>query len=215
MIGIVAFVVIPSFFVTISMVRQSIFEDNARKFCKEVSRLETSHLIGNTIDYKNRNIRLVFMGDEVDSASIRVFESELLAYDLENVTLEVIQRNAGINEDDVKDMVKDYQEIIMANTKQKSSDDKKIERLENDLSDYQNTANLAEEILPEVRILFPSVTSLGLAKGRIAVTSDTLQSTPATIAIITAKPKLSQSERGRLSEWLKKRIGREDLVVWE
>lgn len=213
LIVIVAFVIIPSFFVTIRMVKQSIFENNARKFCKNVVRLETSHLIGNNIDYKKRKISLIFMGDEVDSLSIRAFENKLEAYDLNNTRLEVIQGNSGLSEDDIKQMVNHSQELLMAKDQQKSVDDKKIESLEQELVPYRTAENLVTEILPEITALFPSITSISLARGKKAEVTDTAGPSATTLAVYTTQKKLSRSDQQRLSDWLKKRTNCKELIL--
>lgn len=208
------FVIIPSLYLTVMMVHQSIFEDNVHRFFKEEVVYKNTHLINSDIDYKNRRVQLVLMGEEIDSAEIRNLKDKLPYYHLSDVNLTVVQGSAGITEEAVQNMVRSTQEHSLVTAQMLSQANEHAKVLEDELASYHRLESLVGEILPEMKALYPQVTSLTLAKGKRISETDTLStSSPATVAILIAEKKVVPAEQERIKEWLKERLDSNDLEL--
>jgi hypothetical protein len=84
------------------------------------------------------------------------------------------------------------------------------------LEKYTRLEELAAGLRPELRVLFPEVNTLGLARMTEAA-ADTVRQQPVVIAIITTDEgrRLVHGERQKLQEWLKARTAADSLLVIE
>lgn len=206
LIAIGVFVIIPSIIVTFNMVRRSIFETNAHKFCKEATEVGGAHLIGNEIDAQNRTIKLVFMGEVIDSAAIRDLQSKLPAYRLENASLSIIQGTQGIDEETVRSIVENSKNNSVATSQM-------LEALQAELEQYHSIENQSEQILREISIDHPSITAISLAQGKKTTYAE--DSTTSRIVIVTYKAdaKIGEDEHQKLTTLLKAKLNKEEVLV--
>lgn len=209
--GVGIFVILPSLYMTSQLVRKSIFEDNAHRFCREVVNLDNTHLIGSEANYDEQSLKLVLMGEEVDSACIRMVESRLVDYNLEGITLSIIQGANTITEDSVKNLLNSTEARILAANIAK--EEQKIDTLQRELNKYRQFESQTSAIYKEVRILYPQVSSLTLTQGTTVSTSADSISVPSVVAIYEVSGRMAVADQVKLKEWLKVKLGNENLVV--
>lgn len=205
------FVILPSLYMTTKLVRKSIFEDNAHRFCREVMNLENTHLIGSEANYDDHTLKLVLMGEEMDSACISMVQSRLVDYNLEGTTLSIIQGANTITEDSVKNMLSSTEARILASNILK--EEHKIDTLQNELNKYRQFETLTSGIYKEVKVLYPQVSSLTLSKGT-TVSSETDSTTvPSTVVIYEIDGRMAPADQAKLKDWLKVKLDNPDLIV--
>ena len=209
------FVIIPSLIMTLRMVHESIFRQNAHRFCKEAIQFEGTHLIGSEVDYRTRTIRLILMGEAADSTDIKQLQSQLPTYHLNDVTIDVIQGARGISQETILSMVQNSKEVAKANAEILDEKNREIEELKDELRPYQNLEALAIQIYPELQVLFPQVTSLALSQGRQLCSEgkNNVRDTKVTIATYSAKGKISNADHTRMQQWLQQRLNIAELLL--
>lgn len=206
------FVILPSLYMTMNMVRESIFKDNAHRFCKEIIKFDNTHLIGSEIDYDKNSIRIVLMGEEVDSATIQEIKGHLPEYNLKDTHLFVIQGAKHITEETVKHIVSSSEDHILASSQIIVQDEQKIDSLLHELNSYRERDALARRIFPEVKINYPQIQSLSLSYGTQAFAADSLTTT-SYVAVYETSYKLSAAEQAKLKEWLQFKLQSNQLIL--
>lgn len=205
------FVILPSLYMTTKLVRKSIFEDNAHRFCREVMNLENTHLIGSEANYDDHTLKLVLMGEEMDSACISMVQSRLVDYNLEGTTLSIIQGANTITEDSVKNMLSSTEARILASNILK--EEHKIDTLQNELNKYRQFETLTSSIYKEVKVLYPQVSSLTLSKGTTVSSENDSTTVPSTVVIYEIDGRMAPADQAKLKDWLKIKLDNMDLIV--
>lgn len=207
------FVILPSLYMTMDMVRESIFKDNAHRFCKDIIKFNKTHLIGSEVNYQNNSIRLVLMGEEVDSATIQDIRSRLPEYNLNNTQLSFIQGAKSMTEETVKNIVSSSEDRILASTQLIAQDEAKIDTLKNELNRYRQRDTLAVSLFDEVKIHYPQIRSFALSYGtQVFAASDSLTTTTY-IAVYETSAKLSLIDQTKLKEWLRYKLQSDHLIL--
>ena len=83
------------------------------------------------------------------------------------------------------------------------------------LNDYERFTPLSAEVMKEMKVLFPSVRTLSMAKVTEAQRDTTLQKNFVAAIISTdGKTRMAQEEFSRLQKWLKERSKADSLVIY-
>ena len=154
------------------------------------------------MSYEHREIRVVLIGPEVPEASIELARSKMERYKLEETKLIVLQ---GMNNDamDISSIRAMVMEDFYKNSEQRLQEQqKKIAALEKNLEKYKSYDEMSRTIIPELKVLYPSVTAVSI--------SHTLETTVA-LAVLKFGRHPSESEKKKISEWLQARVGAKKL----
>ena len=73
----------------------------------------------------------------------------------------------------------------------------------------------APEVAPEIKVLFPNISRMGISTTVFTSPSDTTAADTATVALIKVRQRLSRDERTRLAEYLQARLGHKQVSVVE
>ena len=73
----------------------------------------------------------------------------------------------------------------------------------------------APEVSPEIKVVFPKISKIGISTTVFAAPSDEASSDTATVAIIHTKGRFPEAERKRLAEYLEARLGYKKVSVIE
>lgn len=210
-VSLVLLTVIPAAILTFGMVRQNYFEKRVNRFIAQELHFERTQVVSYRADYDNRSFKVVLIGEEVDSVSLKALNQRLPEYKLDGVDMQVIQGANSL----------DYEQLsnrILSDNKKEGQNDKliitqqnnQIVKLENELHNFTQMTELSAIILPELQILYPQVRSLGMAMGSYAE-RDTTQQQPT--AIVGIGDKMKKEDRQRLTQWLCKRAGMTDIHI--
>lgn len=207
-----ALTLVPSVYLTIGMVRESIYTNAAEAFIKNEFSLENTNIVAQTIDYDNKKIDVVLVGRELSTDAITEIKNRIAENSqLEGTQLDVKQ-SAHLNE---------IEQYINDTFKgQKDSEDQiKIEYisqigiLQEQLAAYQRYDSLSTSINKEIKSLFPSITSFSIAKGVKAYSSDSISPDTICFAIINYSEALTAEDTEKLTEWLKVRVNNKLEVI--
>ena len=107
-----------------------------------------------------KEVRVVLIGPEVPDASISIARSKLKEYKLEDTKLIVLQgmNNEAVDVSSIRAMV---MEDFYKNSEQRLQEQKvKISQLEKTLEEYKTYDAMSRKLVPELKVLYPSITTL-------------------------------------------------------
>ena len=207
----IAFVtIIPAILLTIGMVRQTYFEQRVNSFIQHELHFPMTQVIKQHADYDSKSFDVVLIGNEVDSATLTIAQERLPFYKLDGVAMNVFQGSQSVDNEAVRQILdNDTQELhhaeaIIAQQK------KHVTELEQQLQTYTGLSELAPQVLHELSVLFPQVTSVALAQGTLAQ-GDTQEAQ--VFALISANATLPAADQERLAQWLQQRLGRDKIRI--
>ena len=132
---------------------------------------------------KHKDIRVVLIGPEVPDASISIARSKLKEYKLEETKLTVLQgmNNEAVDVSSIRAMV---MEDFYKNSEQRLQEQqKKITRLEENLAQYKEYDTMGRTLVPELKVLYPSITSLSIAHS-LETRVDSMKTDTVTLAVL-------------------------------
>ena len=86
----------------------------------------------------------------------------------------------------------------------------KISQLETTLEQYRTYDAMSRTLVPELKVLYPSITTLSIAHS-LEVRVDSMKTDTVTLAVLKFARHPSVAEKGKISEWLKARVGTKKL----
>lgn len=206
--------IIPSIYITFQMVQETIFTDKCHDFCRDNIQIKGTRVISQEFDYSNKTIRVVLLGESVDSTHIANIESRLSHYGLDNTRLDIVQSVSGLNEESVRGIIFTEKAKTLATQRQLAEDERKIKELRDSIDTYLATTKFSLTLLPELTSLFPEVTSVSTSRGTCTYQNDSIVLDSAVYLInISTKSKLDAEDGRRMTDWLKTRLSRTDIRV--
>lgn len=205
---IVVLTMCPAVYLTVDIIQDTFFESAANKFINEQLAFENTQVLDKKIvnKGKEREIRVVLMGQEVPEASIAVARGKMKDYQLDDTKLVVMQgmNNESMDISSIRAMV---MEDFYKNSEQRLQEQtRKIAELEGNLQHYRSFDELGKKIIPELKVLYPSVESVALSHA-IETTVDSLRTDTVTLAVLKFGKHPDAREKNKITEWLKARTG--------
>ena len=156
-------------------------------------------------------IRVVLIGPEVPEASIAIARSKMKDYKLENTKLIVLQ---GMNNNDAMDL-SSIRAMVMEdfykNSEQRLQEQQvKITTLQKSLERYKSYDEMSRKIIPELKVLYPSVTALSISH-TIETTVDSMKTDTIALAVLKFTRHPKNDEKEKISAWLQARVGAKKL----
>ena len=153
---------------------------------------------------------IFLIGQEVPEASIAIARSKMKDYKLDNTKLVVLQgmNNESLDMSSIRAMV---MEDFYKNSEQRLVEQKQqISSLEKDLEQYRKYDELGKKIIPELKVLYPSVKSVSISHA-LELTVDSVRIDTVTLAVLKFGKHPDAREREKITEWLRARTGSEKL----
>lgn len=202
----------PAVYLTVGIIQDTFFRGAVNKFVTEQLSFENTQVLDKKIitEGKEREIRVVLIGQEVPEASIAIARSKMKDYKLKDTKLVVMQgmNNESLDISSIRAMV---MEDFYKNSEQRLVEQKqKIEALEKDLKRYQSFNELGKQIIPELKVLYPSVKSVSISHA-VETSVDSLRTDTVTLAVLKFGKTPNASEEKKISNWLKARTGAKKL----
>ncbi len=208
-IVIVVLTMVPALYLTVGIIKDTVFKGAANRFIAEELHFENTQIIDRSISRndstKGRDIRVVLIGTEVPEASIEIARQKMPKYKLKNTTLTVIQ---GVSDTapDLKSIKALVMEDFYKDSQIKLQDQQnQIRALERAIQRYKEYTELSAKIAPELSVLYPSVQKVSISQV-VEVDVETQKPDTVTLAIVRLEKELVPKEQEKLEEWLKKRV---------
>ena len=211
---IAVFTMCPAVYLTVGIIQDTFFESSANKFINEQLAFENTQVLDKKIQHtpNGHEIRVVLIGQEVPEASIAIARSKMADYKLEDTKLVVMQ---GMNYEsvDISSIRAMVMEDFYKNSEQRLVEQtKKIASLEKDLERYRTFDGLSKALVPELKVLYPSVRSLSLSHA-IEMTVDSMRTDTVLLAVMKFGKQPDAAEKAKIAEWLKARTGTGSLKL--
>ena len=156
----------PAVYLTVGIIQSTFYESAANRFVAEQLSFENTQVLDKKIHYhgnKDNEIRVVLIGQEVPEASIAIARNKMKDYKLGETKLIVLQgmNNEAVDISSIRAMVmedfyKNSEERLVEQTK-------KITVLEQSLARYKSFDELGKTIVPELKVLYPSVKTVSIS----------------------------------------------------
>ena len=203
----------PAVYLTVGIIQSTFYASPADRFVAEQLSFENTQVLDKKIHYhgnKDNEIRVVLIGQEVPEASIAIARSKMKDYKLGETKLIVLQgmNNEAVDISSIRAMVmedfyKNSEERLVEQTK-------KITVLEQSLARYKSFDELGKTIVPELKVLYPSVKTVSISHA-IELTVDSVRTDTITLAVLKFGKHPDAHEKQKITEWLKARTGAKKL----
>ena len=216
-LALVVITMIPAIYLTVGILRDTYFDSAANKFIREQLSFDNAQVVDKRITRKGKDseIRVVMVGQEVPDSTIAVARSRMGEYSLENVRLVILQGVSGNTGTDLditalrSKVLEDFYQNGEVRLRQQTL---QIDSLERKLGQFKAYGELGKSIIPELKVLYPTVRTFSIAEA-IEYNVDSLRTDTIPTAIVSTSKRMDAATLEKLTEWLQARIGNEELKV--
>ncbi|MGL4293902.1 MAG: TIGR00341 family protein [Bacteroidales bacterium] len=198
----------PSLYITWKILKENLMQADIQNFVNQQFDFPSTQVLNKQLitKGKDKTLEISLIGQSVPQDSIDIIASKMQFYGLAGVRLHVVQgytpgeelSQQAMNSAIIQDLLKHNQQML-------DQQRRAIDSLQNNLVGYQRLDSIGLAIAPEIKIIFPEVTSLAVAN-TFDSQIDSLRLTPVTLAIVTTSKHISEQESAKLQEWLTARI---------
>lgn len=200
----------PAVYLTYGIIKSTFYETTANRFINQELNFENTQVLDRKISYEHREIRVVLIGSEVPEASIAIARNKLAQYKLNETKLVVLQGMNGETMDisSIRAMV--MEDFYKNSERQLQEQQMKIVSLEKKLDQYKYYDAMSRAIIPELKVLYPSVRALSISQ-TLEVSVDSMKVDTITLAVMEFIHQPDKAQKAKISEWLKARVGAKKL----
>ncbi len=216
LIALSAITLLPSLVLTYNIVRKTLYMQNADNFIAEELHFQGAHIIEKQINYPERKIEAVYIGNHIPAALIENIRRRLPQYHLEGTRLDIIQDGARRDSLMLSTLRTNIaQDILHSRDSAVRYQQRLIASMRDSLDALYRYAALDTLLLNEGNALLPAIK--GVATG--CLWSSSLDSTrtdqrfTAFTRITLAHP-IDSGTRTRLTNWVRRRTGTPGILVY-
>ena len=211
-IGIVVLTMLPAAYMTLQIIRQSVIENNARRFVRTELSFKGTRISSQNYDTKDKVLNVVAVGETISKKAICEAEKMLEAYNLADYKLHVIQ---GSQSDS---LLMANQMLGTGTTSEQVSKQKLIEQsaqindLEQKLEKFTRYTELTKDVREELKSMYPTAKLVAIAQIP-GTKTDTVVTKSHVMAVVSCLRPLNNPDRERLQSWLKLRTKSDSLKL--
>ena len=209
-------VIIPSFFIGLSVIRETSFNNQAIKY---VSAIEHSAMfddvqilnVKRSYTSKEQTITLSLIGTPLTEDQIELLQKRLPEFGLEQAKL--IIRHAGGGSLDIDTQATMLQHFLERKEEQLANRDSTISQLREQLASFETKAKITpEQLAREVQVLYPHVLSFSVAESEeINLKTQQKQTIPVVNSTWSVTP--TALEQQQFSDWMKARLNTNTIKI--
>ena len=209
-------VIIPSFFIGLSVIRETSFNNQAIKY---VSAIEHSAMfddvqilnVKRSFTSKEQTITLSLIGTPLTEDQIELLQKRLPEFGLEQAKL--IIRHAGGGSLDIDTQATMLQHFLERKEEQLANRDSTISQLREQLASFETQAKITpEQLAREVQVLYPHVLSFSVAESEeINLKTQQKQTIPVVNSTWSVTP--TALEQQQFSDWMKARLNTNTIKI--
>lgn len=206
--------IIPSIFITIQMVQETVFVDRCHDFYRAQFGAVDSKVVSHEFDYSSRTIRVVMLGEELDSVQLAGAYELLRRSGLDDVRLDVIQGAKGVDLESVRGMISLEKDKTLATQRQLAESELRMKEMRDSMNRYVQAMEFSRTLLPELVSLFPGVSSVSTGRGLHSYRADSVMRDSVVYVVnVTVDSRMRVVDEQRMEAWLKARLSRGDVQV--
>lgn len=204
---VIILVLIPSIYFGYVLVEQERFIEKATRYIKTVNITEGNYLLKNEIDAKNKTITLVYGGISLTEVQKNLIREKAMAYSLDNAKIEFQQ---GFSFDQLTRKNSEIENL--------SAELNRLTLLlkikEEQFEALAHKNDLGKQILEEVKSLYPQIKTCTYAESENYNVTNSAAKKVQIVIFRTEGRYLLNSEKKKISEWLKARLKSDSLKVF-
>jgi uncharacterized membrane protein len=204
---VVIITLVPSIYFGYDLVQQNRFTKKANRFIANEAHFKNDYLLNKKIEAKEKNILLVYGGNEITKKEIEDVKSQLKKYDLENTNLEIKQGFSYLAENADDSKKPEYIQLSLA----LEESTKKQELLQKKYDSTNNEFKLSRQVFSELKVQYPFLKSAILQPARVV--RDSSNSGQTYLVLLTANRLFTRKEKENISGWLKVRLNKTDVTL--
>lgn len=213
-ITIAVLTMLPATILTYILVRENIFTTKVNNFINQVITSDLTQVISKEIDYRNEEIRIVTIGEEISERDLARARNQLSNFGLQSAKLSIVQGTKNLDASELKKILNDpSSKQADKNAQLLAGEQKRVAALEQELNPYRHIQEQTRSISQEMKTLFPEASRISVAKAPSFAVSDTIKQDTLTLVYLTLKQKLTSEKQERLKEWLKARLNEPNLQL--
>jgi len=214
-VWVVVLTMIPAVYLTYSILNDTIYEGSVNRFVNEQLSFENAQVVDKKVEKRDgtKELRVVLVGKEVADSTIIMAQRRMADYNLGDTKLVVLQGVSGqqaasmditsvraqVLEDFYKNgEVKLQQQAVL------------IDSIQGILNSYLTYDELARNLMPEMKVLYPQVTRFSLSRS-LEMSVDSARADTVTFAIIHLNKRMDDREKAKMVEWMKARTNSKEL----
>lgn len=208
-------VIIPSVFIGVNVIREASFNSQAIKYMADIERsqvCENVQIVGvkRTYSAKEQGITISLVGQPLTPEQVEYLHRRLADFGLSKAKLTIRQTGgATLDIDAQSEMI---QQILERKEEQLAARDSTIGALRTQIDSLENRSAITpEQLVREVRVLFPDVLSLTFSE---AEEIDTRTQAKRSVPVVNATWRGRQAKQhAQFETWLRARLNTDDIKV--
>jgi uncharacterized hydrophobic protein (TIGR00271 family) len=201
---VIVLILIPSFYFGWNLVQKERFTEHAHNYVNNVSVTEGNYLLKNEIIPKTRTIRLIYGGATMTKDQQERIREKAADFSLKNPEI-IIEQGLTLDMVDRKTSEIENLKAELGRLNLMVQDKERI------LDSIDNQKFVGQQLFKEINALFPQVEELTFSESYIW-SREASQAQKTGIALITIPEEgLTLAEQEKITEWLKKRTGRDAI----
>ena len=211
---IVFFTLVPSLFLSYNLIRTSYFNDRVTRYINQELVFPNTQLLSKsvTLTRDTQEIKVVFIGQHVPQGLIDNARLRMKNYGLDGTSL-IVEQGFGEKATDVnelkslllQDLYKNSEEVLRIQSFT-------IDSLKKSLDQYKSYGLLTSLLLPEMRVLFPTVQEASFSRSFVMKT-DSLKQDTVMLVYLKSTKQISKTDQDKLREWLVARIKMKNIKL--
>jgi uncharacterized hydrophobic protein (TIGR00271 family) len=206
---VITLVFVPSIYFGYILVKKEKFQTNANQFVSEVRIADNSFLLKNKIDPEKKTIHLIYGGVTLNDEQKNNIKLKALDYSLDTSKIDFQQ---GLSFDFLTKRSDEEENTTMEMNQIRQVLFEKIEQLEK--MSLPNKGK--EQLLNELKVLFPAIVSINYAEAGPDSETDSIQENLQIIILKSAKNKLNVQDQLKIEKWIQIRLNsRNTKLIFE
>jgi len=205
---VILIVLLPSIYFGFQLVQEEKFKENAQNYISNVSIFEGNYLLNSKIEPNEKNIQLIYGGFNLNAEQKTRIQEKVADFNLDNTTVEISQ---GLSFENTADE-KNIELITLNNQLEKMREAVRIR--ESKIDSIKNKVTFGQVLLSEIQPLYPELSGCSFAETLLY--NDTLPEPIKTQMVFfsTNDKEKPVVEKEKISNWLKKRLKNEHVLVF-
>ncbi len=211
-ISIVIITMLPAGYMTWSIIKQSVIENNVEKFVRDELDNSGTYIISHEYDSKTKTLNVVAIGKPISVGAIAKAQKSMADYKLGDYTLKVIQ---GASSDSLLAIQRNKKGLAVTGEGNSSKWQEQAYQnvaLQKQLAAYTRYPVLANDMKRELKVVCPAAKSLVLSQSSECFL-DTALTKGYVMAVVKTNNTLAKDDRKQLYEWLKARVKTDSLEL--
>jgi uncharacterized hydrophobic protein (TIGR00271 family) len=203
--AILLLIIVPSIFFGYKLVQQETFTEKSKQYIQNISVLSNTYLIDNEIDATQQTISLMYSGYGPSEEDLRKIKETALTFDIDTSKIDIISgTDAEILRQSTNRYISETQELEGKLNAVTSN----LQNTQNTLDSIRNIPKIGENLLMEIKKLYPQINTCSYAE--TIIYQNSTQSSLIPMIIFTSKKTLNRTDQNKISEWVQTRVNNKD-----